>query len=73
MPKGKSYTVYVEGSQGMKPGTKVQVTAEGVVGKGGMVTVQSFTAEGGPNMADQALEGMGVGSAGLGMAEEDEE
>ena len=73
MPKGKSYTVYVAGADGMKPGTKIQVMAEGVVGRGGMVTVQSFEAEGGPNAADKALDGMGVGSAGLGMADEDEE
>jgi hypothetical protein len=74
MPKGKAYTIYAEGCEDMKPGTKVQIMGEGVVGRDGMVTVKSFEAEGGPNAADKALEGMGAGlSAGLGMGEEEEE
>lgn len=67
MPKGKPYTVYVESAEGMKPGTKVTVEGEGVVQKGGMVLVDAFGAEGGPNSADKALSGMGVGDAGNGM------
>ena len=73
MPKGKAYTIYAEGCEGMKPGSKVQIIGDGVVGKDGMVTVQSFQAEGGQNRADKALEGMGVGAAGLGMGDEEDE
>lgn len=58
MPPGKPYSVYVQDAEGMKPGTTVQVMGEGVVEKGGMVRVDAFTAEGGPNSADKQMDSM---------------
>lgn len=77
MPKGKPYTVYVENAQGLKPGTKVTVMGEGTVQEDGMVLVEAFESEGGPNAADVQMESM-MGDAGQkemaglgGKAEED--
>lgn len=63
MPKNKSYSVYVEGLKGVKPGTQVEVVGQGTVQKDGTVLVDSFTSEDGPNSADVAMDNM-MGSRG---------